>query len=172
MSGTPAITTQSLSTEIIEPRRLYILFSRMDSSNSDMTAIKVTDIQYPDPISLDSIISAAKNYLVNPVLSAVLGFITGGPTGAVVAGASHVISQERPGSDSTPGCGEGGLGEDKNEGGGDRGCWRPITAEKTRMKYSTSVRGGALPAPFQPVYSSILDSGILDVIDEPQDLRG
>ncbi|CAG4957136.1 unnamed protein product [Parnassius apollo] len=93
MIGTPAITTQSLFTEIIEPRRLYILFSRMDSSNSDMTAIKVTDIQYPDPISLDSIISAAKNYLVYPALSAVLGFITGGPTGAVVAGASHVISK-------------------------------------------------------------------------------
>ncbi|CAG4957148.1 unnamed protein product [Parnassius apollo] len=94
MSGTPAIKTQSLFTEIIEPRRLYILFSRMDSSNSDMTAIKVTDIQYPDPISLDSIISAAKNYLVYPALSAMLGFITGGPTGAVVAGASHVISKD------------------------------------------------------------------------------
>lgn len=93
MSGTPAITTQSLATEMIEPRRLYVLYSRMEAGNHDMTATRVTDIQYPDPISLESIISAAKNYLLYPALSAVLGFMSGGPTGAVVAGASHVISQ-------------------------------------------------------------------------------
>lgn len=93
MSATPALTSQSLSTEVIEPRRLYVLYSRLDTSSPEMTAIKVTDIQLPDPLSLDSIIRAAKNYLLYPALSAVMGFISGGPTGAVVAGASHLVSQ-------------------------------------------------------------------------------
>lgn len=39
MSGTPAITTQSLATEMIEPRRLYILYSRMEAGNHDMTNV-------------------------------------------------------------------------------------------------------------------------------------
>lgn len=46
-----------------------------------------------------------------------------------------------------------------------------MTGEKRRSKYSTSVRSGYLPGGFQCEYGSILDSGILDVIGTPTDLR-
>lgn len=50
----------------------------------------ISDLVWPDPIDIKDIIAAAKNYLVYPGLSALGGFVTGGPVGALVAGGTHL----------------------------------------------------------------------------------
>lgn len=39
---------------------------------------------------MDKIIEASKNYLLYPGISALLGYMSGGPVGAAVAGGSHL----------------------------------------------------------------------------------
>ncbi|KMQ91419.1 hypothetical protein RF55_8718 [Lasius niger] len=57
------------------------------------SALKTTPIQWPDPPILDALWQGAKNYILKPAASALAGFLTGGPAGAAVAGATHIAHQ-------------------------------------------------------------------------------
>jgi len=52
----------------------------------------VSDLVWPDPISMEQIIEASKNYLLYPGISALLGYVSGGPVGAAVAGGTHLAN--------------------------------------------------------------------------------
>lgn len=72
---------------------MYIVRSDFLNMTEEFKTIKATDILYPDPISLDQIISGAKRFLVDPVLAALLGFVRGGPVGALIGGGSKLAER-------------------------------------------------------------------------------
>jgi len=72
------------------PNLLYVVGSTCSQQNEKYRDISVSDLIWPDPIDIKDIISAAKNYLVYPGLSALGGYVTGGPVGALVAGGTHL----------------------------------------------------------------------------------
>lgn len=67
---------------------MYVLNSGFSNISSTYKDTNVSSIQYPDPLDLHSILQGAKNYLLYPALSALTGYLAGGPAGAVVAGAT------------------------------------------------------------------------------------
>lgn len=67
---------------------LYVINSAYTGITPEYRAVRASSILYPDPPSMQTIIDGAKNYLLYPALSALAGYATGGPAGAVVAGGS------------------------------------------------------------------------------------
>lgn len=72
------------------PNLLYVVGSTCSQQTEKYRDVSLSDLVWPDPIDIKDIISAAKNYLVYPGLSALGGFVTGGPVGALVAGGTHL----------------------------------------------------------------------------------
>lgn len=72
------------------PNLLYVVGSTCSQQTEKYRDVSVSDLVWPDPIDIKDIISAAKNYLVYPGLSALGGYVTGGPVGALVAGGTHL----------------------------------------------------------------------------------
>lgn len=71
----------------------YVIGSNYEYSDPELAVCKVTPINWPDPPLLDTLWQGAKNYILKPAASALAGFLTGGPTGAAIAGASHIAQQ-------------------------------------------------------------------------------
>lgn len=70
-----------------------IIGSNYEYGDSILSQTRVTPIQWPDPPLLDTLWQGAKNYILKPAASALAGFLTGGPAGAAVAGATHIAHQ-------------------------------------------------------------------------------
>nr|UHK03293.1 MAG: hypothetical protein FNCTV2_gp1 [Hangzhou totivirus 11] len=67
---------------------MFVINSSFSRITTEYQGVRVSPILYPDPPTMQSIINGAKNYLLYPALSALAGYATGGPVGAVVAGGS------------------------------------------------------------------------------------
>lgn len=52
--------------------------------------MNISDIVWPESITMDQIIKALKKKLLHPGISALLGYMPGGPVGAAVAGSSNL----------------------------------------------------------------------------------
>lgn len=76
-----------------DPTEWYVIGSNYEYGDPSLSKINVTPIQWPDPPLLDTLWEGAKNYILKPAASALAGFLTGGPTGAAIAGASHIAQQ-------------------------------------------------------------------------------
>lgn len=74
-------------------QNMFVVNSDYLNAPEQFGTTKVSEIQYPDPISLSDIISGAKNYVLDPILSAIMGFVRGGPVGAVMAGGSTLAQK-------------------------------------------------------------------------------
>lgn len=72
------------------PNLLYVIGSTCSQQTEKYRDVSLSDLVWPDPIDIKDFISAAKNYLVYPGLSALGGYVTGGPVGALVAGGTHL----------------------------------------------------------------------------------
>ncbi|XP_011686539.1 PREDICTED: uncharacterized protein LOC105449216 [Wasmannia auropunctata] len=68
----------------------YIIGSNYEYGDPALSGLKVTPIQWPGPPLLETLWQGAKNYILKPAASALAGFLTGGPAGAAVAGATHI----------------------------------------------------------------------------------
>lgn len=84
---------QNLGVPYSDVNDWYILYSNYEYGDPVLAEIKVTPIQWPDPPLIDTLWQGAKNYILKPAASALAGFLTGGPTGAAIAGASHIAQQ-------------------------------------------------------------------------------
>lgn len=71
--------------------RMYVFRSAYENFSSELQEARFSPLQYPDPISLKDMIEGAKHWIVYPGLSALGGYLTGGPLGAVAAGGGHLI---------------------------------------------------------------------------------
>lgn len=72
---------------------MYIINSDFLNMTEQYRVTRVSDLMYPDPISLKDIISGAKNYVLDPIISAIMGFVRGGPTGALIQGGSRLAEK-------------------------------------------------------------------------------
>lgn len=72
------------------PYLLYVFGSTCSQQTERFRDASISDLIWTDPIDIKDIITAAKNYLVYPGLSALGGYVTGGPVGALVAGGTHL----------------------------------------------------------------------------------
>lgn len=73
--------------------RIFVFNSMLQNNSSIPRYPKVNAILYPDPPSFTEVIDIAKNYLVNPALAAMGGWLAGGPTGAVISAAGTIGGQ-------------------------------------------------------------------------------
>ncbi|BAR72204.1 capsid protein [Camponotus yamaokai virus] len=71
----------------------YVYGSNYNSGDPIITGTKVSQILWPDPPTIDAMWNTAKNYILKPAASALVGFITGGPAGAAVSAGSTVVNQ-------------------------------------------------------------------------------
>lgn len=76
-----------------DPTEWYIIGSNYEYNDMALAMAKTSPIQWPDPPMLETLWLGAKNYILKPAASALAGFLTGGPTGAAVAGATHIAQQ-------------------------------------------------------------------------------
>lgn len=77
----------------LEPRTLNIVRSDFNSDAWPHHLPRVSAVQYPDPPSVADMLSAAKNYVLNPALAALGGFVTGGPIAAAASGIGALVGQ-------------------------------------------------------------------------------
>lgn len=78
---------------LMSPREMYVLGSSNTLNVGAMRETSTSPLEFPDPISLQDIINAAKNYILHPLMSAAAGYLTGGMPGAVIAGGSRIAGQ-------------------------------------------------------------------------------
>lgn len=102
-SGSQIITTRSFlesqafvlspmnnALDFCPPLSLVVINSSYAGMTDDYKPVRVSPLQYPDPVTLKSILEGAKNYILYPAMSAIAGYVTGGVPGAVIAGGSHL----------------------------------------------------------------------------------
>lgn len=61
-----------------------------DYSDEALFATRLTPIQWPDSPLLETLWQDTKNYILKPAASALAGFLTEGPAGTAIAGATHI----------------------------------------------------------------------------------
>lgn len=71
----------------------YVIGSNYDYGDALSYELRTTNISLPDPPLLDTFWQGAKNYILKPAASALVGFLTGDPAGAAVTGATHIAHQ-------------------------------------------------------------------------------
>lgn len=86
-------STNNIGIPYSDPTEWYIIGSNYEYGDPSLSVLKTTPIQWPDPPILDTLWQGAKNYILKPAASALAGFLTGGPAGAAVAGATHIAHQ-------------------------------------------------------------------------------
>lgn len=64
----------------------YVYGSNYIYNDPILSGTKTSPIQWPDPPTIESMWNTAKNFILKPAASALVGFLTGGPAGAAVAG--------------------------------------------------------------------------------------
>lgn len=72
---------------------MWVVNSDFVLSDKNYASVTVKSIEYPDPITLSGILSGAKNWILDPLLSAIMGFVGGGPTGALIGGGSRLAEK-------------------------------------------------------------------------------
>lgn len=85
------IRTMGLSYQF--PTQWYIIRSPYTYGDVQWSGINISPIAWPDPPLLNEIWTTAKNYILKPAASALAGFLTGGPVGAVVGGGTKLLTQ-------------------------------------------------------------------------------
>lgn len=70
---------------------VYVIGSAYENLGDERRNARFTQLLYPDPPPLSDIISSAKHWLLYPGLSALGGYVTGGPVGALAAGGTHLV---------------------------------------------------------------------------------
>lgn len=92
-SMTATLPESPIGTPYIDKTTWYVNNSNYEYNDEAWSQTKVTPIQWPDPPLLETLWTGAKNYILKPAASALAGFLTGGPAGAAVAGATHIAHQ-------------------------------------------------------------------------------
>lgn len=94
-----------LSSEVVVPNiinngllfrddnKIYILHSDAQLLEDITTELRGNMISFPDPLTWKSVWEGLKNWVISPALHAIGGFVTGGPAGAAVAGASALADK-------------------------------------------------------------------------------
>lgn len=72
---------------------LHVINSSYAYVDSEEREFRHSKLLWPDPISWESILQGAKNYLLNPALAGLAGYTTGGPVGAAVGGGGAFLAQ-------------------------------------------------------------------------------
>nr|WJE88714.1 MAG: capsid protein [Halyomorpha halys toti-like virus 2] len=70
--------------------KIYVYNSAYENFSPERRDAVFSPLMYPDPPTLREIVEGAKHWLLYPGLSALAGFVTGGPAGAAIAGGSHL----------------------------------------------------------------------------------
>nr|UHR49804.1 MAG: hypothetical protein [Sanya orius sauteri totivirus 2] len=70
--------------------KIYVYNSAYENFSPERRDAVFSPLMYPDPPTLKEIVEGAKHWLLYPGLSALAGFVTGGPAGAAIAGGSHL----------------------------------------------------------------------------------
>lgn len=70
--------------------KIYVYNSAYENFSPERRDAVFSPLVYPDPPTLKEIVEGAKHWLLYPGLSALAGFVTGGPAGAAIAGGSHL----------------------------------------------------------------------------------
>lgn len=70
--------------------KIYVYNSAYENFSPERRDAIFSPLMYPDPPTLKEIVEGAKHWLLYPGLSALAGFVTGGPAGAAIAGGSHL----------------------------------------------------------------------------------
>lgn len=65
---------------------IFIFNSRYQSRDENNRSAHVDTLKWPDPIDIEKMIEAAKNYVMNPALAAAAGYQAAGPLGALAGG--------------------------------------------------------------------------------------
>ncbi|BAU58961.1 capsid protein [Camponotus nipponicus virus] len=92
-SLTACLAETNLGIDYSDGNTWYVLDSLYNMGDPKWERTRVSPIQWPDPPLLDTLWQGAKNYILKPAASALAGFLTGGPAGAAVAGATHIAHQ-------------------------------------------------------------------------------
>lgn len=71
----------------------YVYGSNYIYKDPVLSGTKVSPIQWPDPPTIENMWNTAKNYILKPAASALVGFLTGGPAGAAISAGGAIAKQ-------------------------------------------------------------------------------
>lgn len=92
-STTTTMTPARIDLPYVKEDKLYVYNSSAMHKDSNYTNIRVSDIILPDPPSFESILTAAKNYVLGPATAGLMGMLAAGPPGAVIGAGSDLARQ-------------------------------------------------------------------------------
>lgn len=87
------MTPARIDLPYVDDAKLFVRGSSAELAASANDVIKVSNIVFPDPPSFDSILTAAKNYVLGPLTTGLMGLFAGGPVGAGIGAGSELATQ-------------------------------------------------------------------------------
>lgn len=92
-SATTTITPNRVNLPYIDQARVFVLDSTSENRSAPTENISVSAIVYPDPPDFETILRAAKNYILGPATAGLMGMLSAGPPGAAIGAGSELAKQ-------------------------------------------------------------------------------